>query len=42
MPTRTCAVCRVRAPSDDLLRLVRVGGAATPDLRGRAPGRGAW
>jgi uncharacterized protein len=39
---RTCVGCRVRAPADDLLRVVVVDGTLVPDLRRRLSGRGAW
>src|SRR5436853_7445626 len=40
-PQRTCVGCRARADAADLLRVVAVGGACTPDPRRRLPGRGA-
>ena len=39
---RTCVGCRVRAPVDDLLRVVAADGVLVPDPRRRLPGRGAW
>jgi predicted RNA-binding protein YlxR (DUF448 family) len=42
MPIRTCAMCRARASSEDLLRFVRVGETAAFDAGQAAPGRGAW
>ena len=42
-PERTCVGCRVKAPKAELLRFVRqVGGEATVDPSGSAPGRGAY
>ncbi|MFD6951542.1 MULTISPECIES: YlxR family protein [unclassified Nocardiopsis] len=41
-PVRTCVGCRSRAVQSDLVRLVAVGSAITPDTRGRRPGRGAY
>ncbi|MFD3686162.1 YlxR family protein [Nocardiopsis sp. NPDC058631] len=41
-PVRTCVGCRSRAVQSDLVRLVAVGTAITPDTRGRRPGRGAY
>ena len=40
-PVRTCVGCRVRAPADELLRVVVRSGALVPDPRRRLPGRGA-
>lgn len=36
-----CVGCRVRTAKADLLRVVVVGDALVPDLRGVMPGRGA-
>ncbi|MGP9695013.1 YlxR family protein [Brachybacterium sp. AOP25-B2-12] len=47
-PERTCVGCRSKAPRDQLVRLVREGSPESgaprlrADLRGSAPGRGAW
>jgi predicted RNA-binding protein YlxR (DUF448 family) len=41
-PERTCIGCRERAAKQDLLRVVAIGGACVPDLRGTLPGRGAY
>ncbi len=43
-PIRTCVACRQEAGKKTLVRVVRdaVSGAATVDLSGRAPGRGAY
>ncbi|WP_412539851.1 YlxR family protein [Longispora sp. K20-0274] len=40
-PIRLCVGCRTRAPASELLRVVVVGCAVTPDPRRRLPGRGA-
>ena len=40
-PQRTCVGCRVKAAKTDLLRVVAIEGALTPDPAGRLPGRGA-
>ena len=40
-PQRTCVGCRVKAAKTDLLRVVVVGGALTPDPAATLPGRGA-
>jgi hypothetical protein len=44
VPERTCVGCRGRAPKAALVRVVRPpgGGAATVDVDGTAPGRGAY
>jgi predicted RNA-binding protein YlxR (DUF448 family) len=47
VPQRTCVGCRARAARSVLMRIVaaQAGGGsfiATPDLRRRLPGRGAW
>jgi len=42
-PRRTCVACRQRAPRGELLRLVAdAEGRPFVDVRGGAPGRGAW
>jgi hypothetical protein len=42
-PERTCVLTRRKAHKDDLIRLaLSPDGAAAPDVRARAPGRGAW
>ena len=43
-PERTCVGCRLKAPKDGLLRLVRPpdGGVVAVDPGGSAPGRGAY
>jgi predicted RNA-binding protein YlxR (DUF448 family) len=42
-PVRTCVACRQEAGKRSLVRLVRdASGAATIDITGRAPGRGAY
>lgn len=42
-PERTCVVSRRRAPREDLIRLaLGPDGNVAPDVRARAPGRGAW
>ncbi|HEY8435316.1 MAG TPA: DUF448 domain-containing protein [Sphingomicrobium sp.] len=43
VPERTCILTRRKATKDDLIRLaVSPDGAVAPDVRARAPGRGAW
>ncbi|MCY7280017.1 MAG: DUF448 domain-containing protein [Sphingomonas bacterium] len=40
---RTCVVSRRTAPRDELIRLaLSPNGEVAPDVRARAPGRGAW
>ena len=40
---RTCVVSRRTAPRDDLIRLaLSPDGEVAPDVRAKAPGRGAW
>ena len=40
---RTCIVSRRTAPRDELIRLaLSPDGEVAPDVRARAPGRGAW
>jgi predicted RNA-binding protein YlxR (DUF448 family) len=42
-PERTCILSRRAAPKDDLIRLaLGPDGEVAPDVRARAPGRGAW
>ena len=42
-PERTCILTRVTAPKDRLIRLaIGPDGQVAPDVRARAPGRGAW
>lgn len=42
-PTRTCILSREEAPRDGLIRLVLApDGRVLPDVRAKAPGRGAW
>lgn len=42
-PERTCVLTRRRAAKDRLIRLaLGPDGAVAPDVRARAPGRGAW
>ena len=43
IPERTCILSRRTAPRDELIRLaLGPDGAVAPDVRARAPGRGAW
>ena len=42
-PERTCILTRDAAPRDALIRLaISPDGAVLPDVRAKAPGRGAW
>lgn len=42
-PERTCILTRVHRPKDDLIRLaIGPDGTVAPDVRAKAPGRGAW
>lgn len=42
-PTRTCVLSREEAPRDGLIRLaLSPDGEVLPDIRAKAPGRGAW
>lgn len=42
-PIRTCILSREEAPREGLIRLVRApDGRILPDVRAKAPGRGAW
>lgn len=43
VPERTCILSRRTAPREELIRLaLGPDGAVAPDVRARAPGRGAW
>ena len=43
VPERTCILSRRTAPREELIRLaVSPEGEVAPDVRARAPGRGAW
>ena len=43
VPERTCVLTRRTAPKDELIRLaLGPDGQVAPDVRARAPGRGAW
>lgn len=43
VPERTCVLSRRTAPREDLIRLaLSPDGNLAPDVRARAPGRGAW
>jgi len=43
LPQRTCVACRTTRPKRELVRVVRSPvGELTVDLRGKAPGRGAY
>lgn len=41
-PIRTCIVCRKSESPSALIRLTLIDGKVIPDLKGGAPGRGAW
>lgn len=42
-PIRTCVLAREEAPRDGLIRLALApDGTVLPDIRAKAPGRGAW
>ncbi len=42
-PERTCILSRRTAPKEELIRLaLSPEGEVAPDVRARAPGRGAW
>ena len=42
-PERTCVLTRRKATKDELIRLaLGPDGSVAPDIRARAPGRGAW
>ena len=43
VPERTCVLTRRKATKDELIRLaLGPDGSVAPDVRARAPGRGAW
>jgi uncharacterized protein len=43
VPERTCILSRRTAPREELIRLaLSLDGEVAPDVRARAPGRGAW
>ena len=43
VPERTCILTRRKGTKDELIRLaLGPDGSVAPDVRGRAPGRGAW
>jgi predicted RNA-binding protein YlxR (DUF448 family) len=43
VPERTCILTRRTAPKEELIRLaLSPAGEVAPDVRARAPGRGAW
>jgi hypothetical protein len=43
VPERTCILSRRTAPKEELIRLaLSPDGEVAPDIRARAPGRGAW
>ena len=43
VPERTCVLTRRKGTKDDLIRLaLGPDGSVAPDVRARAPGRGAW
>ena len=43
VPERTCILSRRTAPKEELIRLaLSPNGEVAPDVRARAPGRGAW
>ena len=43
VPERTCVLTRRKATKDELIRLaLSPDGEVAPDVRARAPGRGAW
>ena len=43
VPERTCILTRRKATKDELIRLaLGPEGIVAPDVRARAPGRGAW
>lgn len=41
-PVRSCIGCRKKANPSALIRVVLIAGKVIPDIKGGAPGRGAW
>ena len=41
-PVRSCIGCRKKANPSELIRVVLIDGKLLPDIKGGAPGRGAW
>ena len=41
-PVRSCIGCRKKANPAALIRVVLIDGKVVPDIKGGAPGRGAW
>ena len=41
-PVRSCIGCRKKSNPSALIRVVLVDGKVIPDVKGGAPGRGAW
>ena len=41
-PVRSCIGCRKKANPSALIRVVLIDGKLIPDIKGGAPGRGAW
>ena len=41
-PVRSCIGCRKKANPSALIRVVLIDGKLVPDIKGGAPGRGAW
>ena len=41
-PVRSCIGCRKKANPSALIRVVLIDGQVIPDIKGGAPGRGAW
>jgi predicted RNA-binding protein YlxR (DUF448 family) len=42
LPVRSCVGCRKKANPAALIRVVLIDGKVIPDVKGGAPGRGAW
>jgi len=42
LPVRSCISCRKKENPSALIRVVLVDGKVIPDVKGGAPGRGAW
>ena len=41
-PVRSCIGCRKKENPSELIRVVLIDGKLIPDVKGGAPGRGAW